>query len=70
VVRVLTDAELAKSLSERAASKVRAEFGWDKVASVFTEACERAAAQSARGRAALDEAGLGGRVAGVARPEG
>ena len=70
VVRVLTDESLARELGERASSKVRAEFGWDKVASRFAEACERAVAQSARGRAASGEAGLGGRVAGVARPEG
>lgn len=46
VVRVLTDESLAKGLGERAASKVRARFGWDRVAAVFAEACGRAAAAS------------------------
>jgi sugar transferase (PEP-CTERM/EpsH1 system associated) len=71
VVRVLTDAELAESLGARAASKVRAQFGWDKVAARFAEACARAASASpSRGVASADEAELRGRVAGVARPEG
>jgi sugar transferase (PEP-CTERM/EpsH1 system associated) len=48
VVRVLTDAELARGLGARAAGKVRAQFGWDKVAAVFAEACERAAKPSGR----------------------
>jgi glycosyltransferase involved in cell wall biosynthesis len=43
VVRVLTDAELARKLGERSASTVREQFGWDKVAAVFAEACGRAA---------------------------
>jgi glycosyltransferase involved in cell wall biosynthesis len=43
VVRVLTDAELACKLGERSASTVREQFGWDKVAAVFAEACGRAA---------------------------
>ncbi|MDT7778655.1 MAG: polysaccharide biosynthesis protein PslH [Acidobacteriota bacterium] len=43
VVRVLTDAELARGLGERSASTVREQFGWDKVAAVFAEACGRAA---------------------------
>jgi glycosyltransferase involved in cell wall biosynthesis len=50
VVRVLTDAELARSLGARAAEKVRARFGWDKVAAVFAEHCARAASSSAPGR--------------------
>ncbi len=45
---MLTDGELAKSLGGRAASKVRSQFGWDKVAAVFAEACERAAKPSGR----------------------
>lgn len=47
VVRVLTDEALARGLGERSASKVREQFGWDKVAAVFAEACGRAASSPA-----------------------
>ncbi|MDT5123037.1 MAG: polysaccharide biosynthesis protein PslH [Acidobacteriota bacterium] len=41
IVRVLTDEEFARELARRAAETVRAEFGWDKVAAVVAEICER-----------------------------
>jgi glycosyltransferase involved in cell wall biosynthesis len=43
VVRVLRDERLARALGERSAATVRERFSWDKVASVFAEACVRAA---------------------------
>jgi glycosyltransferase involved in cell wall biosynthesis len=39
VVRVLTDNSLARSLGETAATRVREEFGWNKVANVFEMIC-------------------------------
>jgi glycosyltransferase involved in cell wall biosynthesis len=54
VVRVLTDAGLARSLGARAAEKVRAQFGWEKVAAVFAEHCARASAK-APGRGVLKD---------------
>jgi len=39
VVRVLSDKSLARTLGERAATRVREEFGWNKVASVFETIC-------------------------------
>jgi sugar transferase (PEP-CTERM/EpsH1 system associated) len=70
VVRVLTDAETARGLGTRAAEKVRAQFGWDKVAAVFADLCARAVASPARGLAADVGDGLGGHVPGDVRQEG
>jgi glycosyltransferase involved in cell wall biosynthesis len=42
VVRVLKDRALASELSRRAAARVRAEFGWDRVADQFANICSRA----------------------------
>lgn len=42
VVRVLKDDNLAQELGSRAARLVRERFGWDAVASSFTDICERA----------------------------
>ncbi|HKE55917.1 MAG TPA: glycosyltransferase [Pyrinomonadaceae bacterium] len=44
-VRVLTDAELASGIGERAATRVRESFGWDKVADTFAAICEKAISQ-------------------------
>jgi polysaccharide biosynthesis protein PslH len=56
VARVLTDAGLARSLGVRAGEKVRAQFGWERVAAVFAEHCARAAAaSSAEGVVLRDE---------------
>lgn len=41
-VRVLTDKDYARGLGRRAAERVRASFGWDRVAASFAEICERA----------------------------
>jgi glycosyltransferase involved in cell wall biosynthesis len=43
VVSVLTDEKLAQGLGRRAASTVRANFGWERVAARFAEICGRAA---------------------------
>jgi glycosyltransferase involved in cell wall biosynthesis len=59
VVRVLTDVQLARDLGARSAANVREQFGWDKVAGVFAELCERAI--TSHGRCA---------VAGEAEPGG
>lgn len=42
VVRVLGQQDLATELGQRAATRVRREFGWDKVAEKFAAICERA----------------------------
>jgi len=44
-VRVLTDAELALGIGERAATRVKESFGWDKVADTFASICEEAIGQ-------------------------
>lgn len=60
VVRVLRDGEFARNLSGRAATNVRANFGWDRVAESFAAACEgaaragRPAVTGAPARGALD----------------
>jgi len=41
-VRVLTEAETATAIGERAAKRVRESFGWDKVADTFASICEQA----------------------------
>lgn len=48
VVRVLTDEEFARGLALRAAETVRAKFGWNKVAAIFAEICERTGLMNAR----------------------
>lgn len=50
-VRALTDETLAETLARRAAARVRASFGWDKVAAEFAEICERAHAGSTESEA-------------------
>jgi glycosyltransferase involved in cell wall biosynthesis len=42
VLKVLTDERAARELGGRAAATVREHFGWERVASQFAEACERA----------------------------
>lgn len=42
VVRVLTDQVYADQLGQRAAKTVRERFGWERVAAVFAEICQRA----------------------------
>jgi glycosyltransferase involved in cell wall biosynthesis len=42
VVRLLQDQGLADEIGQRAAGRVRREFGWDTVADSFTGVCERA----------------------------
>jgi glycosyltransferase involved in cell wall biosynthesis len=49
VVRVLTDEGLARALGAHAATTVREQFSWDKVAGVFAGLCERAASSPAAG---------------------
>jgi sugar transferase (PEP-CTERM/EpsH1 system associated) len=41
VVRVLSDEQLANDLARNASMLVRAQFGWDRVATRFAEICER-----------------------------
>jgi glycosyltransferase involved in cell wall biosynthesis len=48
LVRLLTDVPFARGLAERAARRVREEFGWDRVATRFTAICERLATRRAR----------------------
>jgi glycosyltransferase involved in cell wall biosynthesis len=43
VVSVITNDELRRELGLRAAAAVRSRFGWNKVAAIFAEICERAA---------------------------
>lgn len=45
VTRLFQDRALARRIGERAAAKVRDQFGWDKVASAFADLCERATQQ-------------------------
>ncbi|HXG66245.1 MAG TPA: glycosyltransferase, partial [Blastocatellia bacterium] len=52
VVRVLMNEPFARELGERAATTVRTQFGWDRVADCFAEACHRAIYSSKRDRAA------------------
>jgi sugar transferase (PEP-CTERM/EpsH1 system associated) len=54
-VRVLTDETLAQSLGRSAAARVRASFGWDRVATEFAEICRRAL--SSRNRLVAEETG-------------
>jgi glycosyltransferase involved in cell wall biosynthesis len=42
VVKLLQDPALAKEIGQRAATRVRKEFGWDTVAQSFAAICERA----------------------------
>jgi glycosyltransferase involved in cell wall biosynthesis len=42
VVRLLQQETLAQEIGQRAAAKVRAQFGWDIVADDFAAICERA----------------------------
>lgn len=42
VVKLLTDRSLADEIGQRAAARVRREFGWDTVADSFAAICERA----------------------------
>lgn len=49
VVKVLTDAELARRIGETGARTVRERFGWGKVAAQFLASCE-AAIRAHRGR--------------------
>ncbi len=42
VVKLLTDQNLAHEIGQRAAARVRREFGWDTVADSFAAICERA----------------------------
>ena len=48
VVRLLQQDSLASNIGKRAAARVRAEFGWDKVAESFATICERAIASTKR----------------------
>jgi len=52
VVRVLTDANLASSISEQARATVCEQFGWNRAAEAFAEICEIAAGKRSRRRAA------------------
>ena len=46
VVRLLQQDSLASNIGKRAATRVREEFGWDKVAESFVRICERAIAST------------------------
>jgi sugar transferase (PEP-CTERM/EpsH1 system associated) len=48
VVKVLTGAKVAAELGQRAAAKVRDEFGWDRVAREFSRICEEVVEENAR----------------------
>jgi sugar transferase (PEP-CTERM/EpsH1 system associated) len=48
VVNLLSNGALAKELGDRAASAVRENFGWDKVAESFGTICERALSAAVR----------------------
>ena len=50
VVKLIQQAGLANELGKRAATKVRKEFGWDKVAESFASVCERTAAEKTRAK--------------------
>ena len=52
VIRVLSDKELASDLGNRAATVVRAEFGWQRVAARFGRICEETLALGHARRAA------------------
>ncbi|HXG93210.1 MAG TPA: glycosyltransferase family 4 protein [Blastocatellia bacterium] len=52
VIRVLSDAHLAKRLGEQARAAVCERFGWERAASAFAEVCETVAARRARRHAA------------------
>ncbi len=57
VVRLLRDQALATQLGERAASVVRARFGWRRVAESFAELCEHAIKKTA-GEAPITDVGV------------
>ena len=42
VVKLLRDENLARAIGARAAANVRARFGWERVATRFSELCESA----------------------------
>ena len=42
VIKLIRDENLANQIGQRAAERVRSEFGWDKVADDFAAICERA----------------------------
>jgi glycosyltransferase involved in cell wall biosynthesis len=42
VIKLIRDEELAGEIGQRAAARVRSEFGWDTVADDFAAICERA----------------------------
>ena len=63
VVKVLNDAELAKGISERAAAKVRKEFGWNKVAERFGQLCEDTLARARMRNAVHSRPAVGGATA-------
>ena len=44
VVGLLQEEDRARSLGLRAATRVRADFGWDRVAEIFETFCRQAAA--------------------------
>jgi sugar transferase (PEP-CTERM/EpsH1 system associated) len=50
VVDVLTNSSLARELADRAATLVREQFGWDRVAARFAEICGEVEVQTARAR--------------------
>jgi sugar transferase (PEP-CTERM/EpsH1 system associated) len=59
VIRVLSDKTLASDLGNRAAARVRAEFGWERVAGRFGEICEDALALAHSRKAAEVKTGAG-----------
>ncbi len=52
VLKVLKEEAFARRLGKQAAEKVRRDFGWDRVAELFTGICEETVARAARVRRA------------------